>query len=339
MSINTLYFDHKSIEETAHDLVSIHTRCTQHGMSKESYASPAFSEWKRTALTLDDIPMQSFVHDSLSPMREDQHSAPWEDSIKNFIFDTVSLSTSSKFTTCILLSETGYKYQEATIHMIAGKYGKQNVTLIDVMPCDYTTGCSYDEFKLRVRHKDIHYESTIDSSTLTSTLAQWYVPNDTVIFCHDNSIEEYENTLSMMPQSMWSISCTYTNYIVSKLNKPCRYVCPNFACPGSLETRAVGSGPVVFTETNAPATYTGKLNYYFRSVRISRHYSGKCYDCKILEKAVNEIYKSPMSTPVTPRFAQFSPSFLSSVDRSSKISSDSGYGSVYSPTEHDPKVQ
>lgn len=333
MSVNTLYFDHGSIEQTAYELTNVHTRCTQHGTSKDSYASPAFSEWKKSALTVDDIPMQSYLDGSSQPLREDQHKAPWEDSIKNFIFDTVSLSTSSKFITCILLSEIGYKYQEATIHMIAGKYGKQNVTLIDVMPCDYTTGCKYEEFKLRVRHKDVHYESIIDSATLTSTLVQWYVPNDTVIFCHDNSIEEYENSLAMMPDSTWSVACSYTNYIVNKSGKKCRYICPNFACPGSLETRAVSSGPALFTGNNAPASYKGKLDYYFRSVRISKHYSGKCYDCKILEKAVNDIYKSPMSTPISARSAEFSSTFLSSVDRSSNLSQDSGYGSSYSPTK------
>lgn len=324
MSINNLYFNDKSIEQAAYELTNVHSKCIQHGGSKDSYASPAFSEWKKSALTLDDIPMESFTTDQERPVRE----APWEDSIKNFIFDAASLDTSSRFTTCILLSEVGYKLQEATIHMIAGKYGKENVTLIDVSPCGYTSGSRCDEFKLKVRHKSINYEDIIDTATLTSTLVQWYEPNDTVVFCHDNSIIEYQNAISMMPESTWSISCTYTNFVVSAKGKSCKYVCPNFACPGSMETRAVSSGPVLFTDGNAPAKYRGKLDYYSRCVRTSKHYSGKCYDCKILEKVVNDTYKSPLSTPLTPRYASFSPSFLNSIKHDIDSPTDSAYGSA-----------
>lgn len=327
MSINASYFDNESIERTAYELTSVHSRCVQHGGSKDSYASPAFSEWKKGALTIDDIPMQSCSTDLTCPIREDQHKAPWEDSIKNFIFDIVSVNTSSKFTTCILLSEMGYKYQEATIHMIAGKYGTDNVTVIDVVPCDYSDGSKYDEFKLRVRHKNVNYDSIIHKGTLASNVVQWYQPNNTIIFCHDNSIVEYQNIISAMPQSTWSISCTYTNYIINESKKKCYYVCPNFACPGSFETRAVSSGSVVFTNKNAPAEYKGRLDYYSRCVRGSKHYSGKCYDCKKLEVAINDIYKSPLSTPVSARFAKFSPTFLLSISDSN---SDSGYGSTQS---------
>lgn len=328
MSLNILYFDNKSIERTAHELADVHSRCVKHGGSEDAYASPAFSEWKKNSLTLDDIPMQSCNNEDDRPMREDQHRAPWEDSIKNFIFDTMSLNTSSKFITCILLSEVGYKYQEATIHMIAGKYGKENVTLIDVIPYDYSNASKHEEFKLRVRHKTVNYNTIIDSSTLTSTLIQWYVPNSTVIFCHDNSVVEYQNTISSMSESMWSISCTYTNYITNGSSNNCHYVCPNFACCGSLETRAVGRGTAIFTDANAPAKYKGKLDYYSRCVRNSRHFSGKCYDCKRLEVTVNEIYESPLSTPVSARFSKFSPALLNSIQRTSDIHSDSGYGSV-----------
>lgn len=304
----------RNIEKLAHELLSICTICNGHSTSKDSYTSPAFAEFLDRALTTDDIPMQSCNMEDTNPIRQDLQSMPWEDSIKNFIFDMTSVNTRSKFSTCIVLSEYGYKYQDATIDIIGDKYGIEDVTLIDVIPVDQDSDLSIDGFYVRIRHKNVDYKSTIDTKTLVSHLVQWYIPERTLIYCHDNSVKEYSDLISMMPMSVWSVSCTLTNYIqCENSSKECKYVCATFSCAGSLETRAVGSGPIIFTDHNVPAKYQGQLNYYFRCVRGSRHSSGRCYDCQILYKVITNIYKSPLPTPKSARFPTFSTSFLSSI--------------------------
>lgn len=302
-------------EKLAHELLSLCTICNGHSTSKDSYTSPAFVEFLDRALTTDDIPMQSCNIEDMNPVREDLKSVPWEDSIKNFIFDMTSVNTRSKFDICILLSEFDYKYQEATADIIGSKYGTDAVTIIDVSPVDQDLDLSIDGFHIRVRHKKTDYKSTINTEILVSSLIQWYSPGNTLIYCHDNTIKEYRDLLTMMPESVWSVSCTLTNYIKSgSPRSECKYICPTFSCPGSLETRAVGTGNIIFTDSNAPAKYQGQLNYYFRCVRGSRHSSGRCYDCQILYKVVTSIYKSPLGTPVATRFPKFSRLFLSSTN-------------------------
>lgn len=309
-----MYLDHSSIEEAAHKLLDICNKCPFDKLSskylKDTYTSPAWAEWLKRSVTLNDIPMQSCSAEEMKEIYNEIGKIPWEDSIKNFIFDTTSISTSRKFATCIVLSELNYEYQDATIYTIAGKYGSSDVTIIDVMPLDPKADGTIDQFKLRMRHNEISYEATVSSTALTSDLVQWYTPDSTLIFCHDNSIVEYQTSISMMPKSTWSISSTSVNYVVNKDTKiKCDYICPIFSFPGSLETRAVSSGVPLFTNNSPPSIYRGKLDYYSRCVRLSRHSSGKCYDCHKLLTTVRGMYSSPLSTPVVSSFVKFTPSF------------------------------
>ena len=185
----------KIVERTAHELLSICTICNGHSTSRDSYTSPAFAEFLDRALTIGDIPMQSCNIEDMNPIRQDLQCMPWEDSIKNFILDMTSVNTRSKFSTCILLSEYGYKYQHATIDIIGDKYGTNDVTLIDVTPVDQDHDLSMDGFYVRVRHKNVDYKSTIDTKTLVSNLVQWYKANSTIVYCHDNAIKEYSDLI------------------------------------------------------------------------------------------------------------------------------------------------
>lgn len=298
-------------ESTIRDLLGICMRCNNHKINKDSYTSPGFAEFLNRSLRISDIPMQSWIPDEDRSPRKDLTTIPWEDSLKNFIFDLTSVATRSKFDTCIILTELGYKFTYATINIINEKYSNKRGRIIDVS----LSNDDEDIFiiGLTVSGK-LEGRWNVDRDCLVSSLQTWYADSNTLIMCHDNNVKEYREVLSMMPKSTWSISCTLSNFIQAKLgNSRCEYICPVYSCAGSLETRAVGNGLVSFTSSNIPGEYEGKLNYYLRCVRGSRHTSGRCYDCQILYKVLTSVYKPPTPSPVTPRVIQFSNSFLDSV--------------------------
>jgi hypothetical protein len=149
----------------------------------------------------------------------------------------------------------------------------------------------------------------ISSNIVVSEILNWCQNSIPLFVCHDTLNIEYKQILSMVSDSVWSVSCTSTNYITSKAGK-CKYVCPVFSQAGSLETRAVGEGQIIFTEKHAPHSYIGKLQYYIRSVRFSSHSSGKCYDCNTAYTNVRHLYDSPVSTPVVGEFIKFNNRFI-----------------------------
>lgn len=296
------------------DLLSICQACKGHGNNPDSYTSPGFSEYLNRALTIADIPMQSYNIERTS--RKDPNTAPWEDSIKNFIFDMVSFNTYKKFKVCMLLVEMDYKYTDTTLKLLANKYCTDSSVLVSVEYDSVQTDDIMDDiiFKIKiVKNGIVEYTADITPDCLVATLVSWYVPNDTIILCHDNTIQEYKDSISMMPDVTWSISCTTTTFIeCESARKECKYICPTYSCLGSLETRAVGSGPIKETCHKIPTAYEGKLNYYLRCVRGSKHSSGRCYDCQSLFKVVTSVYKSPEPSPAKKNLVKFSSQFLAS---------------------------
>lgn len=299
-----------SIDETVSKLLSISMSCYNHQLNEDSYPSPGFSDFLNRALTVDDIPMQSSTEINYRPLRKDLSTIPWEDSIKNFIFDLTSVNTKQKFDICVLMTQPGYRYTDSTIGILSQKYLKDKAIAVDIVPTD--VDCR--EFDICFRLGGIvQCKWTVERSLLVSNVCVWSSNSSMLIYCHDNSVSEYRDIIQMMPESTWSISCTPLSFIESKsTSKPCKYVCPVYSCQGSLETRAVGTGSVKFVKHKIADTYEGKLNYYLKSIRGSRHSSGKCYDCEILYKTLISVHRSPLSSPANPRTIKFSDQFLHS---------------------------
>ena len=290
--------------------------CTNHKSSQESYSAPSFTDFLNRPLTIDDIPMESCNLEDGIELSKDPKSIPWEDSIKNFIFDLTSVSTDEKFSVCILLSELGYSYPIPTISLINKKYGNSNTVMVHVVPTDETM----DTFIVTIRRQEkVEYCSRIDKKYLVGDLLTWYIPKTTLVFCHTLSILQYKELLGMMPDIAWSVSCTISDFIESfDPVEKCKYTCPVYSHPGSIETRAVGSGPIKFIEHKVLGKYRGKMNYYFRCIRSSKHSSGRCYDCQILYNLLVSLdpYRKDSSTkPI----ASFHPTFLLSVTNKQNI--------------------
>lgn len=301
----------ESTEQVLAELLAICQACRGHGDNPDAYTSPGFSEFLNRALTIADIPMQSYNIEKTS--RRDPDSVPWEDSIKNFIFDMTSFNTTKKFDVCILLAEFGYKYTDATLDLLTTRHCKPTSSMISVEVTNTDVSDSDStEFKFTIiREGVIEYTCYVTSKYLVSTLVSWYVPGSTMILCHDSMVNEYTDCISMMPRSDWSVSCTTSNFIeCDDPGKQCKHICPTYSCLGSLETRAVGSGNIKVTSHKMPRVHEGKLNYYLRCVRGSKHSSGRCYDCQSLYKVITSIYKTPECSPVKASELKFSPTFL-----------------------------
>lgn len=301
-------------EETISKLLAICQSCTGHRTEKDSYTSPAFAEYLGRLLTVSDIPMQTFDYTKYALTKE-PGATPWQDSIKNFILNSTSVQQLNKYMVCILMMEYGYrfsdigdKFLEATVDVVKHKYGARQSMVITTEPEDE----DYSTFTVIARQGNrIGFKDSIDRDALVGILMSFYIPKRTLIMCHDSFSKEYQEAISMMPESRWSLSCTPTVFVrPSNKYTDCRYVCPVFSCFGSMETRAVGYGSVTFNSSNKPMSYTGKMNYYARCIRGSRHSSGRCYDCQTLYKTLVSLGASPNASPVPLHSVVFSDSFL-----------------------------
>ena len=300
-------------EETISKLLAVCQSCTGHRTEKDSYTSPAFAEYLGRPLTVSDIPMQTFDYTKYT-LTKDPGATPWQDSIKNFILDTTSVQFTGRYIVIILMLEYGYqfsdvgdKFLEATADVMKHKYGARGSMVITTEPEDE----NYSSFTVIARQGNrIGFNDSVNKDTLVSILMSFYIPSRTLLVCHDNFVKEYQESMSMMPESRWSVSCTPTVFVKSS-NKytGCKYVCPVFSCFGSMETRAVGYGPVTFGSSEKPTSYTGKMNYYARFIRGSRHSSGRCYDCQTLYKTLISLGASPNASPVPLHSVVFSDSF------------------------------
>lgn len=303
-------------EEIIHKLLAVCVSCTGHKTERDSYTSPAFAEYLGRPLTITDIPMSTYDYNKHTLTKE-PNATPWQDSIKNFILDTTSVQTAEKFKTCILMVEYGYKYTDtggklldATADLVKYKYGALRSIIITAEPEDE----NYNMFSITARQgNNVGFTDVISRELLVSTLMSFYIPSSTLLICHDSQSIDYQRVVSMMPSSKWSLSCTPTTFIspTSRFST-CKYICPVYSCFGSMETRAVGQGPVLFDTSGKSRSYTGKMNYYTRCIRGSRHSSGRCYDCHTLYKTLVNLGASPTASPVPMHSVAFSDSFIHS---------------------------
>lgn len=313
--LSSLLFAHqlhkmdKNVNESLSELMELCTACNNHRLAEDSYTAPGFMDFSDSPLNIDDIPMESYSIENGADIARNPSSVPWENSIKNFVLDIVSLVDHKIFSTCIILSEFGYAYSEVTTAFITKKHTDNNTAVLSIIPLDENNST----FSVTIaRDRKVEYYSTTDREYFVSTLSVWYVPNSTLIFCHDASIDEYRDTVSMMPGSTWSISCSPTNFITTTSSDTvCTYICPVYSYPGSMETRAVGSGPVRFAGYKATNSYSGKMNYYSRCIRGCRHNSGRCYDCQVLYKLLVSLQDN-YKVQKEPCTIKFTSSFLNS---------------------------
>lgn len=303
-------------DSSFNELMQVCTACNNHRLSQDSYTAPGFMEFLDSPLNIDDIPMQSHSIDTETEMVRNPKNIPWENSIKNFVLDLLSIQNNKIFSTCIILFEFGYAYTETTITFIAKRCANNNTVILYVVPLDD----SNETFNITiVRNAKMEYCTITDREYLVSNLTIWYLPNDTMIFCHDTSIDGYREAISMMPESTWSVSCSLTNFVnTTKSNTLCTYICPVYSHLGSMETRAVSSGPIQFKGYGVTNSYVGRMNYYSRSIRGSRHSSGRCYDCQVLYKLLISLQdenkvQEELST------VKFATSFLDSANNKKKM--------------------
>lgn len=305
-------------EEIISKLLAVCQSCTGHRTERDSYTSPAFAEYLGRPLTVTDIPMQTYDYTKYALTKEPS-ATPWQDSVKNFILDTTSVQTVEKFKTCILMVEYGYKYSdtqgkllEATADLVRCKYGAPRSMIITTEPDDE----EYTTFTVTARQgTNIGFVDVVNREHLVNTLISFYIPDLTLLICHDSQSTEYQEVVSMMPDSKWSLSCTPTTFVRSTSRYlACKYVCPVYSCFGSMETRAVGQGSVIFDTSSKSKSYVGKMNYYARCIRGSRHSSGRCYDCQTLYRTLVNLGASPNSSPVPLHSVAFSDSFIQSDD-------------------------
>lgn len=303
-------------EEVISKLLAVCQSCNGHKTERDAYTSPAFAEYLGRPLTVTDIPMQSYDYTKYT-LTKDPKATPWQDSIKNFILDSTSVQTVTKFKVCILMVEYGYRISDtgskllnATADVVGYRYGSPRSMVITTEPEDER----YSSFLVTAKQgNDVGFEGVIESESLVNILMSFYIPAKTLLICHDSQSTEYQEVVSMMPDSKWSLSCTPTTFIRPTTRYiECKYVCPVYSCFGSMETRAIGRGPVTFDVSSKPKSYIGRMNYYARCIRGSRHSSGRCYDCQILYKTLISLGASPNSSPVALHSVAFSDSFLHS---------------------------
>lgn len=304
------------VDSSFSELMQVCTVCNNHRLSKDSYTAPGFMEFFDSPLNINDIPMQSHSIDNEIEIGRDPSNVPWENSIKNFVLDILSIQNTRIFSTCIILTEFGYAYAEITTVYITKRCTDNNTVVLHVVPLDDTN----ETFSITIRRNGkIEYCSTTDKDYLVSTLSIWYSANSTIIFCHDSSINAYKETISMMPESILSVSCSPTNFVdAAKPDAVCTYICPVYSHLGSMETRAVSSGPIQFIEHKITNSYIGKMNYYSRCIRGSRHSSGRCYDCQVLYKVLISLQDENKVQEESP-IIKFAPSFLDSANSKKKM--------------------
>ena len=292
------------------ELMQLCTMCNNHRFTQDSYSAPGFTNFLNRPLTIDDIPMESYNSEDGAELSRDPKSIPWEDSIKNFILDLTSVSSTEKFSVCMLLTELGYVYSAPTISLLNKKYGNSTTVMVHVVPVDEDMSTYIVTIR---REEKVEYCNRIDRNYLVGDLLTWYMPKSTLVFCHNPSTVQYKELLGMMPDITWSVSCTISNFLESSdFIEKCEYICPVYSHSGSMETRAVGSGPISFIGYKLTGKYRGKMNYYFRCIRGSKHSSGRCYDCQILYNLLLSLdpqHKQTSSTVTT----KFEPVFLLSI--------------------------
>lgn len=181
---------------------------------------------------------------------------PWNDAIKNFVMDLVSLQADGAYATCILLLEEGATDTESgrcmlsfTLEGVARRYCRDTSVTVTVEPVEAS-------FRL-LRHES---GSIVDNrveraQNLVRLLSRDASGSNTLILCHDSSLQSYRDVLTVFAESTWSISCTPQSFVGSAhASIACKYVCSVFAHRASRESRAVGKGRMTFDGSDSGHT-------------------------------------------------------------------------------------
>lgn len=298
------------------DLLDIAAKCTRSkgdnaSNKDELYTAPAFMYNTDKALTLSDIPMQSYsIEKSTRRVSQGTH---WNDSIKNLIFDISSVNSSKRFKCCIIFTEPGYKYPAATLEIMNRRYCYSNSLMI-LVSLDDEKSILFDVTIVIGNQLDTNFRIPREYlvELITSTCTN---PTDALVMCHTNSINEYIDAIVMLYGCTWSIQCTSSTFVsLENKREKYKYVCPIYACMGSTETRLVSKGAIALHQGKSSADYRGRLNYYNRCIRGMISTFGKCYECDRLFRSISQVYKTPDVSPIEPYSLQFSPKFLTSID-------------------------
>jgi len=275
-----------------HELLSSCVGCNvKHVPQDNSFAAPAFMDFLNGGVSLEDIPMESSVITT-----EAGSGTPWDEGIKDLLLDLTSFGSSFKFSVCIILSGHMSKYVPLTAELMSAKYCTGPYTVVSVIP-ESEECASFEVTALSASMPAVRF--SVSSDKLIASVIMWYSRGETAVLCHDYSIQVYESLISMMPVCRWSIQCMPTRHIQSAPGvDTCRYICPAFSYRASMETRAVGHGPVVTTSKGVPYGYSGRLAYFHKHIRGSKHTSGRCYDCQVLYRVLMEVYEPALDSPV-----------------------------------------
>lgn len=268
-------------------LLEVSNKCNHRKGNEDSYACPSFIDYLDRPLTLKDIPMQSSIEGERL-IRRDPSDTPWEDCIKNYIADLASLDGLGNFDAVVLLCAPGYKFARAASLALSKGYVKSSGVLVEVVPQPE----SKEKLTISViMSLEVQCSWEVDASSLASELSVWSDTGKYITLCHDYSRDDYRDVLYMLSEGFWSISCTPRNFIrMDNNNSLSNYVCPVFACDGSLETRVVGKGTFNKHTDEPPGWYKGRLGFYLKCIRGSTHSSGRCYDCEMVHRAVVKHY-------------------------------------------------
>lgn len=294
-------------ERVLRDLLSLSQSCKSSHHTPAAYSSPAYLDFYDLPMSIHDIPMQSYNIEKSS--RGDPNSVPWDDSVKNLVFDLGSIPGSTRNKVCLVLAGRGYKYSRECLPLVYRKYCTRGG--ISVVAEENEAGDG--QYNISIYDgQQIDDPMTVDAETAPGLLLSLCIYDRTVILCHDSSSEVYKSVLYMAVGATWSVQCTSSNFVEpGNGSNSCKYICPVYSCLGLHESRAVGRGNIVIGENPSRSGYAGRLNYYSRCIRGSACSSGKCYDCEVLYRTVAAAYETPPVSSAKRLVAQMSPDFLS----------------------------
>lgn len=284
-------------ESVLQRLAETATSCVNHKPQRDNYAAPVSVEYKGRPLTTHDMPMGTSTLQGAEPAMSSP-TVPWNDQVKNFVMDLVSLKGGERFKTCIVLISGGDGCPDheddilcLTLWCIRAKYCDGDSTMIVVQ--DMT-----DHFVSKLLTKDgFASDSRVEPVDLVRHLYQYYVEDSTYTICHDTNVMEYRDVLETLSGSAWSVYCTPQSFVEScDDDEPCKYICTVFGHQASKETRAVGRGRLTFEVTSSLDKYISRINYYSKSIRGMTCTTGRCYDCKMLYDVLVSLGQTVSST-------------------------------------------
>jgi hypothetical protein len=283
-------------DQALHNLLSISQQCINHKPQSQTFSAPSFLRELKEPLTISSMPMET------SHVASEMSVLPWNDKIKNFVMDCMSFNNEERFDVCIVLAEYGYNdpsecgdIASLTYDALRLKYSNGSSIILVVEPQDDGTESLQQGldwyFSLKMTYSNCETTKLdVSGQDLVKAVMPFYREKSTLVLCHDSGIEEYRDLLLLMSDAFWSISCTPTCFVGVDSNiRKCKYMCTVYNHNSSTETRAVGQGMVSFGAHLMPRDYIGKVKYYLKCIRGSKHSTGRCYDCKMLYDVIVEM--------------------------------------------------